>query len=208
MPNLDPHWLRHLRRLQGEAQSGLEYARDPYDLERYARIRDAAAALIEDFASLEPGAVRDLFAGEAGYATPKVDVRGVVVRDGRVLLVQERSDGCWTLPGGWVDVDDRPSEAVEREVREEAGLIVRARKLAAVFDRRLHGHPPYKYHVYKLFFLCDAEPGEPRAGDETSGADFFALDALPPLSRGRVTAGQIARMLEHWRDPSLATDFD
>jgi ADP-ribose pyrophosphatase YjhB (NUDIX family) len=107
-----------------------------------------------------------------------------------------------------VDVDDAPSEAVEREVREEAGLIVQARKLAAVYDRRLHGHPPYKYHVYKLFFLCDAAPGEPTASAETTDARFFAPDALPPLSQGRATAGQIARMLEHWRDPALPTDFD
>jgi ADP-ribose pyrophosphatase YjhB (NUDIX family) len=205
---VDPIWLMHLRHLQAEAQTGLEYARDPYDVERYARIRDTAAELIAELASLDPAHVRQLFAEEAGYATPKVDVRAVVVREGRVLLVRERADGLWTLPGGWADVDDAPSVAVAKEVREEAGLEVRVRKLAALYDRRLHGHPPHRYHIYKIFFLCDAEAGEPVAGEETSEAAFFPPDSLPPLSTGRVTAAQIARMLEHWRDDTLPADFD
>jgi len=205
---MDPRWLIHLRRIQAEAQTGLEYARDAYDLERYARIRDTAVALVADLGAIQPGEVQAVFANDAGYATPKIDVRAAVVRAGRILLVRERADGRWTLPGGWADIDDAPSIAVTREVREEAGLEVRVRKLAALYDRRLHGHPPHRYHIYKVFFLCDAEAGDPVAGEETLEAAFFPADALPPLSTGRVTAGQIARMLEHWRDATLPTDFD
>ena len=77
----------------------------------------------------------DLFACDAGYATPKVDVRGVVFQDGKILLVQERSDGMWTLPGGWADVGDSPADAVVREIREESGYETRATKLLALLDR-------------------------------------------------------------------------
>jgi ADP-ribose pyrophosphatase YjhB (NUDIX family) len=151
-----------------------------------------------------------LFAGAKGYETPKVDVRGVVFRDDRILLVRELLDGGrWTLPGGWADVDDRPSEAVEREVWEESGYRVQAQKLLAVYDRRLHGHtPPSSWGIYKLFFLCSLIGGQPSASIETADAAFFAEGEIPELSLGRVTPVEIQRLFEHHRHPSWPTDFD
>ncbi len=205
---MDPSWLERAKRLQAIAQTGLAYVRDPYDRERYEAVRDIAAALIADRTGVEAPALADLFAGESGYATPKVDVRAAVFQDERILLVKERSDGLWTVPGGWADVGDSPSAAVEREVLEESGYAVRAVKLAAVYDRNRHEHTPHLFHIWKLFFVCEIASGSPRPSVETEAVEFFALDRLPALSTGRVTALQIAQMLEHHRHPEWPTAFD
>ena len=153
--------------------------------------------------------VLDLFGRDDGYATPKVDVRGAVFRDGRILLVREA--GLWTLPGGWADVEDSPGEAVEREVREESGYEVRAARLLMCLDRARHPHvPPRPWRIYKLFFGCELvrdEQGSILAG-ETDAAGFFAPDELPQLDVGRVTPGQIARLFDHAATPGLPADFD
>ena len=125
-----------------------------------------------------------------------------------ILMVRERRDGLWTLPGGWADVNDTPSEAVEKEIRQESGYEAKASKLVAVYDRNQHGHPPYVFHVYKLFFLCELTGGAPAASIETDGVDFFAEDDLPGLSLPRVTPAQIKQMFAHYRNPDLPTDFD
>ncbi len=205
---MDPSWLERAKRLQAIAQTGLTYARDPYDRERYEAVRDIAVALIADRTGGEPRALADLFAGESGYATPKVDVRAAVFRDERILLVKERSDGLWTVPGGWADVGDSPSTAVERETLEESGYSVRAVKLAAVYDRNRHDHAPHLFHIWKLFFVCEITGGSPRPSVETEAVEFFALDRLPELSTGRVTSRQIAQMLEHHRHREWPTAFD
>ena len=150
-----------------------------------------------------------LFARESGYATPKVDVRGVVFRDDGILLVKEREDGGWTLPGGWADVNESPREAVEREVVEESGYRVRATKLLAVLDRSKHPHvPPFPFHIYKLFILCDLIGGDAAASMETEEVGFFPENGTPELSISRTTPSQVARLFEHHRQPGLATDFD
>ena len=205
----EPPWLAWVRELQAMAQTGLTFSKDPYDLERYRRLREIAVAMLAQGsgAAIEP--IRQLFERELGYPTPKVDVRGAVFRDQQVLMVREISDGGWTLPGGWADVNQSPRECVEREIREESGFEARAFKLAAVYDYQRQGHQrAHPHSIYKMFFLCELTGGAPRASMETSEVDFFALDALPPLSTGRATAAQIARMFEHWRDPSLRTEFD
>jgi ADP-ribose pyrophosphatase YjhB (NUDIX family) len=152
-----------------------------------------------------------MFTQQTGYATPKVDVRGAVFRDGQILLVRETADGNrWTLPGGWADVNESPAEAVVKEVREEAGLEVRASKLSAVWDRSRHAHKPiYPFHIWKLFFLCEVIGGELQNGPETSEVAFFAEHDLPiDLSTSRVLPLQLKRMFEHMRQPNLPTDFD
>jgi ADP-ribose pyrophosphatase YjhB (NUDIX family) len=203
------NWLEWARRLQAIAQTGLTYALDPYDVERYGAVREVAAEMMaEASGSVDVAVIRDLFAEQCGYATPKVDVRGAVFRDGKILLVRERSDGGWSLPGGWADVEDTPAEATVREIREESGFETRAVKLLAVYDRNRHAHPPIPFHAYKLFFLCELLGGAAAHSNETDGADFFAEDALPPLSITRVTTGQIERLFEHYRNPELPTDFD
>jgi ADP-ribose pyrophosphatase YjhB (NUDIX family) len=208
-----PTQLDFARRLLALSQTGLFFAREEYDRERYREVAQIATELLTMDTGSDPRLdnAQELHAAwfvEEGYATPKIDVRGAVFRDERVLLVQEREDGKWTLPGGWADVNDLPSFAVEKEIEQESGFQARAVKLAAVFDRRKHNPTRFLFHVWKLFFICEITGGEPRLSYETTGVDFFPLDALPELSVGRATQAQILRAYAHHRDRTLPTEFD
>ena len=205
----NPQWLERARRLQALAQSGLHFTKDPFDKERYEEIRALAAEMMASRSDASEDFIRDLFAQQTGYATPKVDVRGAVFQDDKLLFVRERSDGRWTLPGGWADVNEPPSLAIEREILEESGYSTRAIKLCMVLDRALQGHePPRPFHVYKLFFHCDILSHKKAENIETDVVAFFAKDALPELSLERVTPREIHRLFEHHRHPDLPTDFD
>jgi ADP-ribose pyrophosphatase YjhB (NUDIX family) len=206
----EPDWLLWAREMQAIAQTGLEYTENPYDRERYEALRGLAARAMAAHGGGDPALIEALFAGEQGYATPKVDVRGAAFRDGRILLVRERADeGHWTLPGGWADVNLTGAENVAREVLEESGFVVRVTKLAAVWDRSRHGHTPKPFHAYKLFFICDVTGGEAATSVETSAAGFFNFDEIPDdLSHDRVRPAQLRRMFEHLWHPDLPTDFD
>ncbi len=209
MTATEPQWLIWARELQAIAQNGLTFSRDRFDIERYHAVREIASAMMAAGSGGEVPIIADLFARQSGYATPKVDVRGAVFRDDRILLVRERSDGRWALPGGWADINQSASEAVIREIREEAGFETTVRKLAAVYDRSRHNHsPPFPFHVYKMFFLCDLTGGAARPSDETSEVAFFPMGGLPELSLGRVLPKQVVRMFAHHREPHLPTEFD
>jgi ADP-ribose pyrophosphatase YjhB (NUDIX family) len=205
----EPKWLLWARELQAIAQTGLTFSNDRYDLERYQRLRAIAVAMLASGSGAPVERISALFEQDLGYPTPKVDVRGAVFREQRILLVREISDGFWTLPGGWADVNQSASECVEREIQEESGFQTRALKLAAVWDyrrqRQVASHP---YSIYKFFFICELIGGEASPSIETSAVEFFPLDQLPELSLGRVTPEQIGRMYAHRRNPQLMTEFD
>jgi len=208
---MDPKWLEWAKKLQAIAQNGLTYSKTVFDTERYESVRRISAEILAEAAGLPTAQFMQLYEREEGYATPKVDVRGAVFHpdSGAILLVKERMDGLWTIPGGWADPGASPAENVVREVREESGFETRPVKLLAVYDRSKHPHYPlFPFHVYKMFFLCEIVGGEATANEEISQIDFFPPDALPDLSVGRVTAAQIARMFEHRMHPEWATDFD
>jgi ADP-ribose pyrophosphatase YjhB (NUDIX family) len=205
---MDPAWLEWVKRLHAIAQTGLHYGGTEYDRLRYADLREIATEMASAGTGAPIETIRELFAAGDGYATPRIDVRAAVIENGRILLVKERSDGAWAIPGGWADVGDNPSLAAEREAREESGYEVRAVKLAALQDRDRHGHPPLIFHAWRAFFLCERIGGSARSSLETDGAEFFAPDALPPLSAGRTTVAQIEHMFEHHRNPGLPTSFD
>jgi ADP-ribose pyrophosphatase YjhB (NUDIX family) len=196
--------------LQALSQTGLHFSDNPYDRERYEQIRVIAAEILAQHSTMPVADVLALHAREHGYATPKVDVRGAAFRDGKILLVRETMDhGRWTLPGGWADVNETPAQAVVREMREEAGFDATVASVIAVYDRDAQGHtPPMPYHVYRLFFLCVLTGGAPRDSHETSGAAFFAEDALPELSHSRVTVPELQCCFAHYRQPHLAAAFD
>lgn len=204
------HWLKWVRTLQSVSQAGLTYSDIAYERDRYAEVGRVAEEMAAAISGLPQSAIADAFAADAGHPTPKVDVRGAVFRDGRVLLVLERVDGRWTLPGGWADPGDTPSENVEREVREESGYEVRATRLVAVQDRDRHNRPPIAVAVYKLFFLCELRAPDPVSGHdhEIEAVGWFDPHDPPPLSTGRVTAGQLALLAQHRDDPRRPTDFD
>ena len=204
-----PQWLDWAQRLAAVAQTGLSYADSPFDEQRYATVREVAAEMIAHSSGRDVEAVRTALSGDRGYATPKIDVRGVVVDEqGRVLLVRERSDGRWTLPGGFADVGEGPRLAVEREVREESGYEVRARRLLAVLDRHAWPHPPALHQVWKFLIACDLVGGEPLESIETDGVSFCPADALPELSTIRILPQQIALALERFVDPAAPAYLD
>jgi len=208
-------WARQIRAV---AQTGLHFSKDPFDRERYDKLAALADEIMDHHTpDLDTATVQRIFADEDGYATPKVDTRGAVFNGaGEVLLVRENLDGGrWALPGGWADVNVPPSANTEREVLEEAGYRVKAVKLMACYDRDVQGHPPYIYHVYKLFFICellsDTPVPSPQGDLETSEARWFAQDNLPTagaLSSGRVTSRQLLRCFAHYQNPALPTEFD
>jgi ADP-ribose pyrophosphatase YjhB (NUDIX family) len=205
-----PRWLDWVKRLQAIAQTGLTYSgTNHYDVERYEAVRRIAAEMLAAGSEGDVTQIQGMLSQDSGYATPKVDVRGVVFRDNKLLMVRERSEGRWSLPGGWADVGESAAESVAREVLDESGFQTVPVKLLAAFDRSKHPHePPFPFHVYKLFFHCRIEAGEARTSFETDAVEFFGEDSIPPLSLGRVTPGQIKRLFEHLRQPELPTDFD
>jgi ADP-ribose pyrophosphatase YjhB (NUDIX family) len=205
----EPAWLTIARELQAIAQTGLGFSKDPFDLQRFQRTRELAAALMAEGSGADAQRILSLFEHDVGYATPKVDVRGACFAGDRILMVQEASDGGWTLPGGWADVNQTPAECVVREIYEESGFHARATKLVAVCDYRRSGHPPrHRDSIYKMFFLCEITGGAPRVSDETIAVAFFRQDELPPLSLGRITEAQIERVYHHRGHVDLPTEFD
>ena len=208
-PN-DMKVLSWARKVQAIAQNGLTFTQDIYDRERFQQLQELAAELVAAELEIPLGQAKSFWQGDDGYATPKVDVRGACFKGDQILLVRERTDGKWTMPGGWVDVGDAPSFAVEREIREESGYLAKAVKLAALFDKNnpRHGHPPGILHIYKLFFICELTGGTATLSNETDGVDFFPVNALPPLSSGRASQSQIERLYEHHLNRGLPTDFD
>jgi ADP-ribose pyrophosphatase YjhB (NUDIX family) len=203
-----PRWLEWAREIQALSQTGHHYAENEYQRERYHRLMEIAAEIIHEYSALEFRPLADVFHAQIGYATPRVDVRGAVFRDGKLLLVRERADGGWTMPGGWADVGDVPSEAAEREVWEEAGFRVRARKVVGIYDANRVG-PLELFHAFKIVFLCDLIDGEAKPSNETSEVAFFGPEEIPePLSGERTKARHIWDAFAVSADPSLQTVFD
>ncbi|GBQ32254.1 phosphohydrolase [Gluconacetobacter sacchari DSM 12717] len=207
----EPDWLAWAREIQAIAQTGLTFAGDPFDRERYEALRTIAARMMAAGSGQPVARIEALFADQEGYATPKVEVRAAVFDDaGRILMVREVLDnGRWTLPGGWADVNLTPAENAVKEVREESGYIVTARRLAAVWDRDRQGHEHKAFSCAKFFFLCDLAGGEAATSIETSEIAWFGPGEIPAdLSLGRVLPAQIRRMFDHYRDPGLPADFE
>lgn len=179
--------LKISRRLQSIAQAGLHYAENSFDRQRYDEIRELSVQLASQVSEAEVETIRDLFTFENGFQTPKVDIRAVVLKDGNILLSRERSDGRFSMPGGFADINYSPSEVAVKEVLEETGLYVIVSKLLAVVDTDRHNFPPLEFHYYKMVILCDLIGGELCDNDETTDAGFFSFDALPELSVQRNT---------------------
>lgn len=181
-----PNWLEWAREIQAISQTGLHYAENDYQVQRYSRLMEISAEIVSSYSDADSADIVNIFQQQIGYATPRIDVRGAVFQAGKLLLVRERLDGGWTMPGGWVDVGDTPSGAVEREVYEESGFEVKARKIIGVYDAN-RSEPLEIFHAFKIVFLCDILSGEARTSDETSEVGFFAEADLPETLSGERT---------------------
>jgi ADP-ribose pyrophosphatase YjhB (NUDIX family) len=208
LANYFPRWLEWAREIQALAQTGLTFCQNDYDKERLQRLLEIAAEIVASHADIPKEQLQKNFLAQPGYATPKVDVRGAVIRDGKILLVQERSDERWCMPGGWADVGEKPSEMVVREVWEESGFHVVPRKIIGVYDANRTGRPMEFYHAYKIVFLCEITGGAARSSNETLAADFFGFNDLPPLSSNRTNEKHLAEVLAHMRDNNRPAAFD
>jgi ADP-ribose pyrophosphatase YjhB (NUDIX family) len=202
--------LTAAKELAAMAQTGAHFAKDRYDQQRYQRLGEIAAMLLAGCSDVPSETIYAWSKEEFGYATPKIDVRAFILEADRVLLIREDADGGrWTLPGGWADVNESPSESVVREVEEESGYVVKPIRLLAVLDRERQGHlPPFPYHVYKMFFHCEIAGGSPRRTAESSGSAFFAEASLPELSLSRVLPSQIHGFFQAIRSGRTETRYD
>lgn len=207
---MEDNWLAMAKRLQAIAETGISYSPEPFEVERYEEIADIACRMLEQLSSTPIDTIKGLVdEGATGYRTPKVDVRGAVFHEEKVLLVREKSDGLWTLPGGFADIGLSPAENVEKEVLEEACIAVDASLLYSIRHKAKGEYPPDVRDFYKLFFLCTPKGSHAvQAGPETSAAQYFALDDLPPLSTGRVVTSDIEAAKRYRANSRLPTYFD
>jgi ADP-ribose pyrophosphatase YjhB (NUDIX family) len=202
------NWLKWVSELQSIAQAGLTYSTDKYDLDRYQQIRSLVVEILHEYTETDHRKIRELFASETGYQTPKVDIRASVFKDDKILMVNEKVDGTWSLPGGWADVNTSVSESAVRECLEEAGAIVKPKRIIAIHLGNRHNNPLFVYTIYKIFVECELVEYNFKENTETLGAGFFGPDNLPEISFERNTPDQIKMCFEAKKWTVFETIFD
>ena len=201
-------WLKWAMEIQSLAQAGLAYTDNVYDIERYERLRDISAEMIEEKSNINLDKVKDLFCNEKGYQTPKIDTRAVIFKDNKILLTHE-NNGTWALPGGWCDVLETIKTNTIKEVKEETGLDVEAIKIIALQDRNKHNKPVYAYGVCKVFVLCNVLGGNFEKNIETTEIKYFSLDEIPDnLAEEKTNKEQIEMCFKAYNDENWQTQFD
>lgn len=206
---MERNYFEHIKRLQALAEIGLAYSESNYDIERYEEIQEICLEMLEQLTDVPVTKIKAIIQENNGYKTPKVDVRAVVFNpEGQILLVQEKADGCWALPGGWADVGYTPRMIAEKECFEEAGLTVKSGKLIAVMDKTAQQMPPEFEYVYKLFIRCEPASTQIAAGAETDNVGWFNENELPELSKPRNIESQIHLMFEYFRGEKTEVYLD
>jgi ADP-ribose pyrophosphatase YjhB (NUDIX family) len=205
---MDNKWLKWATELQSIAQSGLTFSTDRYDLDRYERIRSISIDIIHEYTDIDHNKIRDLFASETGYQTPKIDIRAAVIQGNKILMVNEKIDGKWSLPGGWADVNTSVSESAIRECLEEAGAAVRAKRIIAIHLGNKHNNHLFPFTIYKIFVECELIEFTFKENTETLGAAFFEADKLPELSSERNNPDQIKMCFDAKNSEVFETIFD
>ena len=204
-----PKWLEWAREIQQLSQTGLAFAVTDYEKQRYKKLMEITAEMVDHHTSLESEEVAKVLMAQPGYATPKIDVRAALINDeGKILLVKEVMDKKWAMPGGWADVGDIPSEVAIRETKEESGYDVKPKKVIGVFDANRSGRPLEFFHAFKIIFLCDLLGGEAKTSDETEDVSFFNMNEIPPLSQSRTNVKHINEIKLHLDDDKRPAFFD
>ncbi|MEK4628630.1 MAG: NUDIX hydrolase [Solibacillus sp.] len=201
-------WLDWAKKIQAISQTGIAFSKNVHDLERYEELRQVSVEIMAHYTDLDETKIKHLFTNETGYQTPKVDVRGVIFRNNQILLVKEKSDEKWALPGGFCDVGLSAGENIVKEIKEETGFDAIPKRILAILDKNKHPHPPDPYHFYKIFVLCEIIGGEATIGIETNDVQFFSEYNLPVLSSSRNTKSQLQTVFEFLHFPEKETLFD
>ncbi|MBO9703490.1 MAG: NUDIX hydrolase [Sporocytophaga sp.] len=200
-------WIQWAIELQAIAQIGLTYSKDKFDLERFQRVREISAEIMSEKSSLNIEIVKDLFCNEIGFQTPKLDTRAAIIKDDKILLVKE-NNGQWSLPGGWVDVNESIKTNIIKEVKEESGYNATPLKIVAIQDRNKHNTPVYAYGICKVFVLCDIDNSPFKSNIETLERKFFSINEIPKLAEGKNTFKQIEMCFNAYYDKNWTTLFD
>lgn len=202
------HWLTIAKKNNSIAQAGLTFTKDEYDRERYESLLELSMVILNNITEIDTKRLDFIFNRDIGYQTPKVGVRAVVFKDDKILLVKERMDNKWCMPGGYADVGMTPSEIAINEVKEESGFDVKALRILGLIDYNKHQSRPFPFDIYQIFMECEIIGGEAKTGIETSDVGFFDIDHLPELSVRRVTKEQILKMYELHKNKTLEPIFD
>jgi len=206
---MNRNYFESIKRIQALAEIGLGYSTSSYDTERYDEIQEICLQLLEKLTNIPVETIKPIIQENNGYKTPKVDIRAVVFnQEGKILLIQEKVDNRWALPGGWADVGYSPKRIAEKECFEEAGLTVKATRLLAVMDKTAQNMPPQFEYVYKLFIGCDAIGSELSTGSETLDVGWFAENEIPELSLPRNLESHIRMMFEYFRGERTTVYLD
>ena len=201
--------LSLIKRIKAISDTGLVYAKDEYDRERYEELQHISLQLMGHMGNTSLQVLQDFFIPQKDYPTAKVDVRGFVLNEkDEILMAQEGLDGKWSIPGGWADIGNTPSMVAVREIEEETGIQTKAVKLLGVYDKQIHPHPPEPFYVYKLFFLCEITGGELQPGFDMLDARFFSLDKLPELSENRILKSQLKDLFNRVKSDTPQPYFD
>jgi ADP-ribose pyrophosphatase YjhB (NUDIX family) len=209
MPKQIPdHWLTIAKRINSIAQTGLTFTKDKFDRERYKELLDLSIQILNNLTEIDSKKLEFIFNRDIGYQTPKVGIRAVIFQEDKILLVKERMDNKWCLPGGYADTGMTPSEIAINEVKEESGYDVKPLRILGLIDYNKYQNRPLPFDIYQIFMECEIIGGEPSTGIETSDVGFFNIDDLPNLSVRRVTKEQILKMYELHKDKELEPIFD
>ena len=202
------HWLTIAKKINSIAQTGLAFTNDKFDKERYSELLDLSIQIIQNITDIDSKKLEFVFNRDIGYQTPKLGVRAVVFKENKLLLVKEKMDNKWCLPGGYADIGMTPSEIIINEVKEESGFDVKPTRILGLIDYNKHQERPFPFDIYNLFMECEIIGGKPEVGIETSDVGFFEINNLPELSERRVTKKQIIQMFELFNDKNLEPIFD
>jgi ADP-ribose pyrophosphatase YjhB (NUDIX family) len=206
---MNTFFFEKIKRIQTLAEIGLELSSIPYDIERYQELQEISLELLEKITDVPVEKIIPVIEERNGYKTPKVDIRAAVFNEkNQILLIQEKVDGKWAMPGGWTDISYSPAEVAEKECMEEAGIKVKATRLLAIMDKQKQKMPPAFEYVYKIFMLCEKQNDNISTGSETSDVGWFDENNIPELSQPRNTEKQINMMFQYYRGEISEVYFD
>lgn len=171
--------LELLEELRAIGQTGLNFSKDEYDIKRYKRLLELASMQYSELSDnkINKEEIYKAFLNDLAYATPKVGVEGILFKDDKLLLVKRVDNKKWCLPCGWSEINERPDESVVREVFEETGLTVKAKRIIDVMNV-FAGEYMNPHSYYQILFLCEYVCGNLKTSDETIDVSFFNFDEI------------------------------